>query len=213
MAYIIGPSGASYIPPCDLPNNLGMITYNSSNNNLYLNSYGVAPAILINFRRAIAKVLDATSDAKVLCVGDSTTAGYGSSNTGTPQFTSFPARLAYLLNSYVAPAAMGLGVPPTTSVAVNDGRWSAGTGWASYAIGAGENASYLHTGPGTAALTYTPGGALATDTYDATSPGNGTLTATATGGNSHWRFPSHAKHFGDSFACKVHLHGFGSINK
>ena len=126
---------------------------------------------------------------KILCVGDSTTWGIGSTLFSTfPNTGSWPTRLSSLLNSYHAPSQIGLGVPNTYGT---DNRWTLGAGWANYNLGWGgdgstNGASFVSSTGGT--LTYTPGSTQGTydkfDMYYLPATGNGTVTATATGGSA-----------------------------
>jgi lysophospholipase L1-like esterase len=165
-----------------------ILTPNQNRASLGLNPWGIVPPLMLKWRKALASVFDGASDAKILCCGDSTTAGKGSYSTATvPALGSWPARLAALLGNAGVPATMGLGIPPAIYSALADTRWTLGTGWSSntqFGLGWGSAFSYSSGGGN---LTYTPGGSQATDTYDIhylTNTGLGTFTAHATSGTT-----------------------------
>lgn len=147
----------------------------------------VSAAAFPTFRKALASVRAGVRDAKVLCIGDSTTAGVGADpanvfNHGGPG--SYPYQLARLLGAYV-PAASGLGIPPSKISGSPDVRWTPGSGWATGNFAWGNGSAYVTTQGATAALTFT-GGVLA-DTYDIyylQNAGLGSITVQATGGNA-----------------------------
>lgn len=125
-----------------------------------------------------------TADAKILCVGDSTTSGVGGTTAATiPPLKAWPAQLASLFNQGALAATHGLGVPPSQvdSTAV-DQRWTVGAGWSKSALG-GASASYTGNNPG-GSLVFTDDriNADVFDVYYLTGSGYGTITATATGG-------------------------------
>jgi lysophospholipase L1-like esterase len=150
-------------------------------------SYGMVPGNFFNWRKARASVLNGTADAKILCGGDSTTEGQGSSSMGTvPANNAYPARLASLFNAAGVPAANGLGIPLTSYGSSNDTRWTVGTGWASTTFGFAAGAAFEYTSGG-GNLVFSPGGSQATNLYDVyylTNGGLGTLYAVATGGTT-----------------------------
>ena len=127
-------------------------------------------------RLAYATMKNGGADFKILCIGDSTTAGYGSSTTGTvPAFNAYPLRLAEILGG-AAGIANG-----RKDVTYFDNRWTVPAGyitsewaWKGY-----------ETGTATSPLVFTPGTGATYDRFDVyyiTNPGGGTLTMTATGG-------------------------------
>ena len=140
-------------------------------------------------KRALSKLGQAP--ARLLCVGDSTTAGVysdsysevtGSTNQGGPN--SYPARLAARLTALGLPAYHALSLPGHDGN--DDSRWaiSAGWGYAGANIGAGGNAS-LTSAVGTNPLVLTPG--VKADRYIVYffgDPGTGVIKATATGGST-----------------------------
>lgn len=128
------------------------------------------------WRAARDAVTAGTADAKVLCIGDSTTIGAGTL-TGTAD--SYPYLIASQLDANV-PAARGLAVP---SRAIGpDVRWAVGTGWVEEAYGWGGGSA--HKGPvGCDPMTFTD--TTVADRYDVyylAINGSGTITAQATGG-------------------------------
>lgn len=139
-------------------------------------------------KRALSKLGQAP--ARLLCVGDSTTAGVysdsysevtGSTNQGGPN--SYPVRLAARLTALGLPAYHALSLPGHDGN--DDARWS--LGWWGYAggnIGAGANASLIATS-GSTPLVLTPG--VKADRYIVYffgDPGTGVIKATATGGST-----------------------------
>jgi lysophospholipase L1-like esterase len=142
------------------------------------------PGILAHYRAAVARVRNGTGNARILCVGDSTTAGYGDSTAATiPATNSYPARLGALLNSYVAPAATGLGVPHSVAGTGVDQRWTYGTGWADNGVWGWANSCSIHASSPAGSLVYTAGvNADRYDVYYIQATGLGSLTITATGG-------------------------------
>lgn len=138
------------------------------------------PANLRGWRKGLARVRSGGGDAKILCLGDSTTAGVGvAASTNQGDSRSYPYCLAATLNGRI-PAIAGLGIPG--HVANLDSRWVRGTGWTNDVIGAGANSGYKYTSGG-GALTFTPG--VLADSYDVyfiSTPGGGTGSAVATGG-------------------------------
>lgn len=140
---------------------------------------------LPKWRVALAKVRDGTANARILYVGDSTTAGYGSTlENSFPTRGSRVARLATMLNSSVTPAVLSLGIPQSAITGNADNRWTLGSGWTLQAFGAAMNASYRGTNA-SGNLVFTPN--VNCDSFyvyylASVSQINGTLTATATGG-------------------------------
>lgn len=125
---------------------------------------GVTAAGLSKWIKALRLSLLDQSPARVLCVGDSTTAGYsadsytttpGSANVGSRN--AYPAQLADYLTAQGIPAYDAFVIPGHTGS--DDARWPVG-GW-SYAgsgngLGAGRNAG-LYTATASAATTISPG--------------------------------------------------------
>lgn len=126
------------------------------------------------------------SPARVLCVGDSTTAGVysdsyttatGSTNQGGPN--SYPSRLAAFLTARGVPAAVGMAIPGHPGN--DDSRWGGPYAYAGGNIGAGAAAAFTFTNSSQAA-TLTPG--VKADTYIIYWYGDsGTGTFTAQVGN------------------------------
>ena len=140
------------------------------------------PALLPKWRLALAKVLTGQSDARILCIGDSTTAGYGA-GTLTTDYTlySYPQRLVALLNAHGIPAAMGMAVLVNDTT---DTRWTIGAGWGQYAADFGFVRAIGGFSPA-GNLVFAPTGGASYDKFDIYYLGGGglgTLTATATGG-------------------------------
>lgn len=158
-----------------------------------VNGQQIAPAATPYpyWRKKLAQVRAGTSDAKLLCLGDSTTYGYVAppNNVPTPAIESYPSDLATMLRSYFAPAYVGLGIPKQQSGTSVDGRWSYGTGWAAApgdGIGwAGQEVVKAAASSGN--LVYTPGpSAGPCDIFDVYYVANGAtppFTIQATGGS------------------------------
>lgn len=125
---------------------------------------------------------------RILCVGDSTTAGVysdsyttaiGSTNQGGPN--SYPAQLAKRLTAAGIPAEHSFVLPGQAGNA--DARWPPGT-WGYASLGAGGNGAVTSATVGQA-TTITPG--IVADRYIVYyfgDPGTGTITAQATGGTA-----------------------------
>ncbi len=131
------------------------------------------------------------SPARVLCVGDSTTAGvysdsYGSA-AGTPNQggpNSYPSRLAAFLNARGVPAAVGMAIPGHSGN--DDSRWSgpSAKNYSGSNIGAGAAAGISMTAAGHS-VTLTPG--VKADTflvYYYGDSGTGVMSGQATGGSA-----------------------------
>jgi len=127
--------------------------------------------------------------ARILCVGDSTTAGVfsdsystavGTPNQGGPN--AYPARLAAYLTARGIPAVVGMAIPGHPGN--EDSRWSGGLAYSGGNIGAGAASALSMTNAGlNPALT--PG--VKADTYVVYffgDSGTGTISAQATGGTS-----------------------------
>ncbi len=156
----------------------------------------LATSNLPQFRKKLALTRLNQSPTRVLCVGDSTTAGVfsdsyttatGSTNQGGPN--SWPAQLAAQLNASGISSFYGLAIPGHSGNL--DSRWSMTGGWAYVPFGFGINACLSASGTGV--ITITPG--VAADTYKvwfAADSGTGQMTAQATGGSVSGAFGSNA---------------------
>lgn len=140
---------------------------------------------LTQWKAAAAAVRAGTSDAKILCIGDSTTAGVGLNSAhdqGLPG--SYPELLAAVLRGGNIPAALALGIPQPSG---GDARWVYGAGWLPFngsGFGFGNYSDILSNGAVTA-TTFTPG--VWSDRYDiyylTNTSGLGSFTGQATGGS------------------------------
>lgn len=142
------------------------------------------------YKAALASMVAGTRDVKILCVGDSTTTGKGSSNAAISQRTGYPFRLAYLLGRQHAPSTVGLVVPQIESNTqqANDTRVTLGVGW-SRAVGFAFGAVWRTPGNSSAVLTVAEDDvqANAWDIYylaDTSTSALGTIVASATGGSA-----------------------------
>lgn len=95
--------------------------------------YNIKPTNMRHWRKSVANVIAGVADAKIACIGDSTTYGAGSTGSGTNNFRagSWPTRLAALLSAIGIPAVQGSGnwngsINPVSN---GDPRWSLGAGW------------------------------------------------------------------------------------
>lgn len=142
-------------------------------------AYGVTPLSLKRIRRAVARVRAGVDNAKIICIGDSTTYG-----PGTVPDVSWPRRLGDMLNAQVAATSMGFGVPQGGFgfAPLADARFTLGTGWTvGSAFGLGSGTGTQCAGAG--ALTFTPGISCDTiDVYYARWSGGGGLTMSIDGG-------------------------------
>lgn len=147
---------------------------------------------LPNFTAAVAAVRAGTRDAKVLCIGDSTTTGRGGSTDiagSFPQQKGWPARFGDRLHKWIVPTAPGLAIPkPGASSQPSDSRWTPGTGWfqSSLAVGFTNQQVNWDCAPGGGDLLFNDP-RIDADRFDIyyivnTTAGSGTFTATATGG-------------------------------
>lgn len=76
------------------------------------------------FRKHRSKVTANVSDIRIVCLGDSTTAGQGASTI----YGSYPFQLAKILSRLIAPAVMAA-TPQPASFSPNDTRVVKGSGW------------------------------------------------------------------------------------
>jgi lysophospholipase L1-like esterase len=140
------------------------------------------------WKAAVARVLAGTGPAKVLCIGDSTTAGIGSSG-GYANQNSWPSVMARMLFRNVAQTTYGLTIPPSDDRPTSDPRWVLGAGWAQATetgVGLGNRHTAYKSGPGGGALTFLDT-RLSADRYDIyyvtnNSSAAGTFTAQVGGG-------------------------------
>lgn len=103
------------------------------------NVYNVTPQNLIHWRKALGNVRSGSANARIMCVGDSTTYGVGSTGqtTGTHNYIqlSWPSQLSALFNAAGVNATwqsfVGDQGPPGSFVNMNgvDLRLTAGSGW------------------------------------------------------------------------------------
>lgn len=143
----------------------------------------VARAVqLPKWRKALAQARNGSKIAKVACIGDSTTAGYGS--TAPSAFLGgWPIRLARLLDSYFIPAAMGMRLTADS----HDTCWTLGAGWAVETANNGFDGICYKGSASSGGLVFTPGATAGTfDTFSVYYIGNGAtapFTIQATGGS------------------------------
>lgn len=145
----------------------------------------LAPANTLKWRRALSKVRNGTADAKVLCVGDSTTWGYGATSAVGD---NWPVQAARMMNSAGVPSALGfIGAPDHLSNNVNkDSRWTPAANWGLASHGFGNDQCWQSTTAGGTLVLNVPTHLGACDTFDVYYLGNGAspaFTVTPTGGS------------------------------
>jgi len=147
------------------------------------NRYRFTPDKLGRWRKALARVRSGAGNAKLLCVGDSTTLGYGGTHNATaPVLDGYPTALSSLLNKYLVTAADGLGIPGISGTP--ETRWTPTGNWARDPHGFTMNSCYKASTPFGGSLVYADS-RINADTFDVyylISGSAGTLTVTATGG-------------------------------
>lgn len=147
-------------------------------------------ATLPQFFAAVDKVKAGTGDAKILCLGDSTTAGVGSDpnifgRQGGP--AAYPSVLARLLGQRIA-TVKGLAIPQSTITLPSnpDPRWSVvdGNSWQAALYGWGRGADWASTESVAGTLRFADPDVVADrfDVYYIKNKGLGSFIATATGG-------------------------------
>lgn len=143
-------------------------------------------SLLPHWSAMVRKVQAGISDAKLLCVGDSTTSGYGDNNFTTNMFQdSYPNVLTTALNSKFS-TANGLSRPPATVDSTGvDSRWTLGSGWTKDPT-YGFLKSSVQGSTLSGNLVFAPNTGETYDTFDvyylAVAGGTGVMTITATGG-------------------------------
>ena len=162
-----------------------------------LPTMNVTPSTMSHWRQALAKVRAGVADARVLCVGDSTTWG---SHGGTVHTDSYPARLAGILDRSGVPAGQGLQIPSIdTHVPSQDARWNIGDWSRVLDWGfAGRHALQNNNAAATLPVTFAPG--IMCDTFRVwyqTNTSLGTLhisidggaaTSQSTAGAADWQY-------------------------
>lgn len=139
---------------------------------------------LTHWKAARARVHAGQADAKLLCVGDSTTGGCGG-NAAQPSWQgvpeSYPYQLAAMLNYGGLPAAPGLAVP-RSAYGPSDGRWANTSGWASVPMGWGGGGVWENAGDGQQLIYIEPTFSDRFDVYYLTAPDAGSFTVGPFGG-------------------------------
>lgn len=126
------------------------------------------------WRSKIAAVRAGTGQAKLLCVGDSTTIGYQATVA-----QSYPSKLVAALADYI-PAAKGLAIPVTDA---SDPRWETASWVMVTSFGWGDGRAYVADNNTKGTLAFTPG--IECDTFDVYlfgSGGYGTVSVNIDGG-------------------------------
>lgn len=152
------------------------------------------PALLRKWMKAVVDVRSGAADARLLCVGDSTTTGARSSTDATvPQWRSWPAQLADAMNAHI-PTARGLATPKSTSSSQTaDTRWTLGASWSLnpgsiFYVGFGGKGMFYRGSGATPSNLVFADSTIVADTFDIyyqllpSSGSQGVLYATATGG-------------------------------
>lgn len=159
------------------------------------NAFNLKPEYLAKWRAALGNVLAGGGRAKLACIGDSTTAGYGA---GSPSYAaayagSYPSRLIPLLTKNLVTCADNSvfgtkrinNAPTNPSYNSYDARVTYGTGWApsDFTMLGGGFHNFTGASPGT--LSFTPAGQFDTiEFYYAKNTGFGDFTANVDGGAS-----------------------------
>lgn len=134
-------------------------------------------------KTGVDRVLAGTGPAKILCIGDSTTAGMGSSTVATvANNMAWPAVLSRLIHRNLAPSQYGGSMPPANGHDTEDNRWTLGIGWSRTGlagIGLGGRRTAWQGNPGSGDLTFLDPriGADRYDIYFVKGSGTGTITA------------------------------------
>ena len=138
--------------------------------------------LLPNWRTALTSAQTGMSDAKILIVGDSTSAGLGSSGYPTqPNIGSWPSLLAARLNKIVNcyesyTGSSGIGTDTQIAFSGPSSGFGGSLGFANIFMQGGSTANNT--------ITYTPAGGNNYDTFDVYYENNGaSFTVTATGGS------------------------------
>jgi lysophospholipase L1-like esterase len=120
---------------------------------------------LRKFSAALAKVRNGQSNAKLLCLGDSTTLGSGSTGVAGYQANGYlknvPTKLSAALNAVGIPAnsngVFGSGnIGTLAAYATFDPRWSGPSSWAGFDLADGLGRYAWRNNSGTTTLTFTP---------------------------------------------------------
>lgn len=146
---------------------------------------------LSNWQAAVSDVYSGTADAKLLCVGDSTTAGVGVSGGYQHLPGCYPWQLANALDALGITATPGLSVPGPNSSNTN-AMFSLGSGWKyggsdGQPLAWGRNSCYRATSSSIGNLVFTPTNGVEYDSFDiyyVKSPGNGELSVSISGGGA-----------------------------
>lgn len=164
----------------DLTQPLGTLTADRKTSALASLGMANAPQ-LKKWRAALAKVRAGTSNAKLLCVGDSTTAGYSSVTNTSVRLKSYPAQLATFLTGRGITAGSqsfwGTNLLPG-GLAANDSRVTS-SGWSAAPIGTPGGGI---TATSAATLAFTPAGSV--DTFDIYYIGVGVFSAAIDAGGA-----------------------------
>jgi lysophospholipase L1-like esterase len=159
-----------------------------NNANATPNIYNFVPSNLIGWRTALAKTMSGQANARILCIGDSTTFGTGSNNQngsagGEMNALSYPTQLATLLNEFGVPANangwMGDGSTAYETRATNDGRLVMGSAWSEATVNSPSIGGYFfQASTNTNALSFTPTNQVDTFViWYVQAPSNGVLSA------------------------------------
>ena len=150
--------------------------------------YNLSPANLLKWRKARSGVISGARRAKVACVGDSNTTGYGSVAGGAANCvaSSYPRRLADRLAAGGVAArwdsAWGMHNESAANLAIFDTRLVIGAGWAQFSAWSLGGHTLLNNTT-TNAYSFTPTGQV--DTFDVwvlRNTGLGTMTIDIDGG-------------------------------
>ena len=138
------------------------------------------PANFNKIRSKFAGVRNGTTNAKILCLGDSTTWGAKANGGVNDTLSSYPQRLATQLNSFHIASSVTFHIPQSFHASDVDSRWVYGTSWSKGPSGFGNGSAASGT-VGAGNLTFTPG--YNCDTFEVYYIANGgTCQASINGG-------------------------------
>jgi lysophospholipase L1-like esterase len=159
----------------------GAVNLSSVQQNAKPGVFNASPANLTRWRKALAGVRAGTGRAKLALIGDSTTAGTGSSGGGTNNAVaaSYPSFVASILSSFyiaaTAASSWGRNMLPATDPRVAAPNWVQ----SSYVL----NGNSMRANGITDTMTFTPGVSWDTaEVWYADLAGSGTFTVNADGG-------------------------------
>jgi lysophospholipase L1-like esterase len=145
-------------------------------------TYNVHATSLLNWHTALARARTGGTSARIHCVGDSTTKGYGGGDTQT---NSYPIRLKTLLTQASGLTAADAGLLLNDNTSSGDSRYtSMPTGW-SFSTSAGYTFSVQGLTTAAGPLVITLPGLESLRVWYAKNPGTGSTVVTVNDGTAH----------------------------